>query len=176
MSDISDRKFPIGPFVLQDQISDDEFQHFIDKLANIPAQYRKLVEHLSERDLARTYREGGWNIRQLVHHVADIHYLHCFRVKKALTEPVNTITTLIDMNEWACTTDSLIAPVSDSLQILEGINNRYLALARSLSPQQLDITYYHPARQIWFNQKQSLAVSAWHTRHHLAHIQLALEE
>ena len=145
----------------------------MDVLQAIPAEYRLLVGSLSDAELAKTYREGSWNVRQLVHHVADIQYLHYFRIKKVLTEPDYRTQTIIDMNAWAVTPDSLTNPVSDSLQMLEGVTARYVNLARSLSEEQLALSYFHPLRQIWFNQKQTLAMSAWHVRHHLAHIRLA---
>jgi len=171
---LSERKFPIGPFRLEEQYTSSELEHNIDVLGAIPAEYRQLVGSLSDAELAKTYREASWNVRQLVHHVADIQYLHYFRMKKVLTEPDYKIQTLIDMNAWAMTPDSLTNPVSDSLQILDGVTARYVNLVRSLSEEQLALSYFHPLRQIWFNQKQALAMSAWHVRHHLEHIRLAL--
>ena len=171
---MTDNRYPIGPFELHENYSDEELKDFIHILETIPAQYRNLTENLTDTQLARTYRDGSWNIQQLIHHVADIQFLHYFRMKKALTEPDHQETTLIDMNAWSATPDSLAAPISYSLLTLEGILHRYAFLIRTLTEKQLSIRYFHPVRGIWFNQKQAIAMSVWHVRHHLAHIGLAL--
>jgi len=166
-------KFPIGPFSLQETYTPEEFRRLIDTIEKAPEAYRNLVENLSEADLLRTYREGSWNIRQLVHHVSDIAFLHYFRMKKALTEPGSEMA-VIQMDAWATTPDSLQGEIEDSLLIFKGVTNRYTFLARALTEEQLNITYFHPVRQISLNQKQALAMSAWHVEHHLKHVGLAL--
>lgn len=172
---MDNRKFPIGPFVCQDAYSTDELAELIATIEKSPATYRQVVENLSPDELAKTYREGSWTVRQLIHHVADIQLLHFFRMKKALTEPDYETVTLINMDGWAATTDSTLAPVEDSLRLFEGVTQRYVRLGKSLSDDQLAISYYHPVRQRSYNQAQALAMSAWHVQHHLAHIRLALE-
>lgn len=171
---MEDRKFPIGPLTLQDTYSPTELTQFIDIIAAAPAKYRHLTQNLTPNDLAKTYREGSWTVQQLVHHVADMQLLHFFRMKKALTEPSYEVVTLVDMNAWATTPEALTAPIEDSLLLFEGVHRRYAYLAKSLSKESLAISYFHPVRQIRLNQAQALAMSAWHVRHHLAHIQLAL--
>lgn len=79
------------------------------------------------------------------------------------------------MDEWAKTSDGFSAPVADSLQMLDGITKRYVFLLRSLTAEQLEISYYHPVRKYDITQAQAIAMSAWHLRHHHAHIQLALD-
>lgn len=172
---MTDRKFPIGPFVKQESYTPEELDTLIRKIDMIPAQYRALVENLSEEDLEKKYREDSWTIRQIVHHIADIHYLYYLRMKKAITEPDYKEMTLIDMNAWSATPDSLSAPVSGSLLALEGVNQRYVLLAKSLTEAQLNISYYHPVRQIWFSQKDALAIAVWHANHHIGHIKWALD-
>lgn len=171
---MEDRKFPIGPFVSQPGYSPTELHQLLTILDASPAAYRQAVENRSAAELSKTYRPGSWTVQQLVHHVADIQMLHFLRLKKALTEPDYETVTLIDMNAWAATPDALAAPVDDSLLLFEGVQRRYVWLARSLDETQLGIRYFHPLRQVTFTQAQALALSAWHVRHHLAHIQLAL--
>lgn len=171
---MTDLKYPIGLFVLQETYTKEETDSFINVIASIPAEYKARVENLSDEDLLKTYREGSWNIRQLIHHVADLQFVHYLRIKKAVTEPDHKEPTLIDMNAWAGTIDSLNAPISDSLMILEGVHHRYAFFAGNLTEEQLNITYFHPVRKIWFTQKQALAMSVWHVKHHLAHIDIAL--
>ncbi|HMI02985.1 MAG TPA: hypothetical protein VK541_10915 [Pedobacter sp.] len=79
------------------------------------------------------------------------------------------------MNAWVNTKDGAIAPVEDSLLMLEGITKRYVYLIRSLTEEELKIAYYHPIRAFDVSQMQAVAMSAWHLNHHLAHINVALE-
>lgn len=173
---MTDRKFPIGPFVLKDDYAPAEIENFIQVIRNSALEYKKLVENLGDEDLIKTYREGSWNIRQLVHHVADIAWLHYFRMKKAVTEPDYKDPTMINMDGWAVTSDSLEMPIADSLHILAGTNQRYAYFAESLDEEAFAKAYFHPLRKIWLNQKHALAMSVWHLQHHLAHIKLALGE
>ncbi|MCE7041733.1 DinB family protein [Dyadobacter sp. CY312] len=172
---MTDRQYPIGRFNLQDDYSTEEFTALIDVIRAAPAQYRALVGNLSDDDLTKIYREGSWNIRQLVHHVSDIGLLHYYRMKKAITEPGSDMA-VINMDAWAQTTDSLQMPVADSVLLFEAITNKYIFLITTLTVEQLSISYYHPVRKLWLTQKQAVAMSAWHVEHHLAHIRLALGE
>lgn len=171
---MTDRRYPIGPFALKETYSDDEIRELIRIIAEIPAEYRKRVGNLPDTGLLKTYREGSWNIRQLIHHVADLQFVHYLRMKKAITEPDYDEVTLIDMNAWAATPDSLNAPIEASLAIFEGTHARYAYLAGTLSDEQFARRYFHPLRGFWIDQKQALAMSVWHVKHHLAHIDLAL--
>ncbi|MBN8826524.1 MULTISPECIES: DinB family protein [unclassified Spirosoma] len=171
---MQDRRYPIGPFNLQSTYSTDELNTILSTIADSPAQYRAIASTLTPNDLTKTYREGSWTVQQLIHHVADIQFLHFFRMKKALTESDYTTVTLIDMDAWVNTPDATTAPIDDSIRMLEGITPRYVRLGETLTDTQQAIQYYHPVRQYWINQAQALAMSAWHLQHHLAHIRLAL--
>ncbi len=169
-------KFPIGPFVPQETYSDEEFSRILYTIETAPAAYGLVSENLTEEDLQKTYREGGWTIRQLIHHVGDIQMIHYTRMKQVVTDPDYRTIQLIKIEEWASTPDSLQAPIKDSLLQLDGVHRRYAHLAKSLTAEQLDLSYYHPMRGYSINQRQALAMSAWHVLHHLAHIKLALGE
>lgn len=167
-------KFPIGPFQPPVNGSQADLNDFIHIIETTVAKYRSLTEKLSEAELGRTYREGAWNIQQLVNHVADMQMLHFFRMKKALTEPDYKEITLVDIPGWATTSDGLNSPVADSLDMMESITKRYVHLMRSLDEKQQLIAYYHPVRKIMLNQVQAIAMTAWHLRHHYEHIKIAL--
>lgn len=171
---MENRKYPIGPLTTQETYTPQELERLIAIVEGMPTRYRELVEHLSPEELAKTYREGSWTVQQLIHHVSDIQLLHFLRMKKALTEPDYEIVTLINMDAWVATPDSLTAPIEDSLVSFDGITRRYVYLLKSLTDEQLAIKYFHPVRKLWFSQAQAIAMSAWHTQHHLAHIKLAL--
>ena len=170
---VAQLKFPIGPFTAQEHIDKTELGSLIETVASAPVRYRALTSNLTDKDLQRTYREGSWNIQQLVNHVADMQMLHFFRMKKALTES-DYSATLVNMDGWASTADGLFSSVGDSLDMFASITKRYVYLMRSLDEQQLGVSYYHAVRKSTFNQKQAISMSAWHVRHHLEHIRIAL--
>jgi uncharacterized damage-inducible protein DinB len=168
-------KYPIGPFVAPENVNKHEFDELVSTIEATVAKYRSLTEKLSKDDLQKTYREGAWSVQQLVHHVADMQLLHFFRMKKALTEPDYKEITLVDIPAWAHTPDGLTSPIADSLDMMESITKRFVVLIRSLDETQQQIAYYHPVRKIMLNQNQAIAMNAWHVRHHLEHIKLALK-
>ena len=168
-------KFPIGPFAPKEAINDAELESLVNTIEKAPAAYTSITNGLSPTDLKRTYREGSWNIQQLVNHVADMQLLHFFRMKKALTESDYKEITLVNIDGWSHTADGLTSAISDSLIMFEGINKRFLHLIRSLTEEQKSISYYHPVRKIWLDQRNAIAMNAWHVKHHLEHIRIALE-
>lgn len=167
-------KFPIGPFAARENIITSELNDLINIVVAAPEKYARITSGLSEQDLKKTYREGSWNVQQLVHHVADMQLLHFFRMKKALTDPEYKEVTLVNIDGWAHTSDSLTAPLADSLDMFESITKRFVHLMKSLNAEQEDIAYYHPVRKSWLNQKNAIAMTAWHVQHHLEHIKIAL--
>jgi hypothetical protein len=171
---LNDLKFPIGPFKADPKIGKSELDEMIATIASAAAEYRKVAEGLSDDDLKKTYREGGWNVQQLVNHVADMHLLHFFRMKRALTESDYKEVTLVNVDGWASTPDGLGSSVEDSLHMFESIGKRFVHLMKSLDERQHQIAYLHPLRKTMLNQKQAIALSAWHVKHHLAHIRIAL--
>lgn len=172
--ELTQRKFPIGPFKAPENFTKSDLDSLIETIASAPAKYREISRGLSESDLKKTYREGAWNVQQLINHVADMQLLHFFRMKEALTKPDYKEVTLVNIDGWSQTSDGLDSPVEDSLLMFEGIAKRFVHLLRSLNEKQLEISYYHPVRKTNLNQKQAIAMSAWHVRHHLEHIRIAL--
>lgn len=167
-------KFPIGPFIAPENVSRTGLDEYFETIDAAPAKYRAATANLSDGDLKKTYREGAWNIQQLVNHVADMQMLHFLRMKKAVTEPDYKEITLVNIQAWANTPDCLTFPVADSLDMMKGITRRFVYLMKSLDEKQLELAYYHPVRKIMLNQKQAIAMTAWHVNHHLAHIRIAL--
>lgn len=168
-------QYPIGPWDGRDTYTPDERQMLVALLRNLPDQYRQLTESLPDDALANQYRPGSWTIRQLVHHVADTHHWHLFRVKQALAESEKTTGIFGSVNAWANSPDATHAPVAPSLLMLDGIHQRWAYLCDTLTDADWERVYYHPIRQRDLNLMQALAIAVWHGQHHLAHIRLALE-
>lgn len=167
-----DSRYPIGRFISSASQNPVEVQSWIDTIAAAPAKYRALAGQLSEAALDLPYREGGWTIRQVVHHVPDSHAQAYTRFKLALTENQPTIKPY-DEHAWAHLADYSL-PVEPSLVMLEAIHTRWVHLLRSLTPEQFERTFKHPESGVlplW----QVAGLYAWHSEHHLAHIEQALK-
>ena len=166
-------QYPIGRFQAQADYSALELQALIGHVERIPADYGALTGSLPEADLEKTYRPGSWTVRQLVHHVADIHLLYYMRMKKALTEP-EPVAAMIDINAWAGMPDARQAPVAGSLAMMQGLNQRFIPFLQSLTEAEWNTTYYHPTRHYHQSLKQGVYMAHWHAAHHKGHIALAL--
>ena len=133
---MSDPRYPVGQFQMtNEKLSDDERAQFIAILADAPARLRAAVAGLDEAQLATPYREGGWTLRQTVHHVADSHMNGYIRVKLALTEDAPQIKTY-DEKDWANLSDTQATPVETSLKLVEALHDRWATLFRTLTPAQ----------------------------------------
>ncbi|MGV3587448.1 MAG: DinB family protein [Adhaeribacter sp.] len=165
--------YPIGRFQPQPDYTMAEINFLINFMEQAPTKFAQPLLNLSEADYEKTYRPGSWTIRQLVHHVADIHLLNFLRLKKALTEENYEYTTIL-MDNWAQTPDATVAPVQDSLAMLTAITPRFVLLMQTLDEQTLSRKFYHPVRKIHLSLKQFFYMATWHIAHHQGHIALAL--
>jgi uncharacterized damage-inducible protein DinB len=165
----TDPRYPIGKFVRPAGLSPHERSAAVEAIAELPRRLRAAVDGLSEAQLDSPYREGGWSVRQTVHHVADSHMQASGRVRMALTEDWPTITPYKE-NLWAELPDARTQPVGISLQLLDAIHTRWVAVLRPLKDEDwTERGYAHPelGRQ---SLEQVAALYAWHGRHHTAHI------
>ena len=164
-----DLRYPIGKFARPAHLSADDRAAAIQSIAELPRKLRDAVHLLSESQIDTPYREGGWTVRQTIHHVADSHMQATGRVRLALTEDWPSITPYKE-NLWAELADVRTQPVETSLQLLDSIHARWVALLLSLPEADwMERGYKHPESG---NQtlEQVAALYAWHGRHHTAHI------
>jgi uncharacterized damage-inducible protein DinB len=162
-----DPSYPIGRFSAPSTITSDHILEAIATLSEMPGQLRNAVDGLDRGQWATPYREGGWTIRQLVHHVADSHMNAFIRVRLALTEDWPTIKPY-DQEAWAKLHDSA-APAEWSLELIESLHARWVMLLQSLDDAQWQRGFNHPESGRQTIEHATLAY-AWHSRHHLAHI------
>ncbi|UWX65681.1 putative metal-dependent hydrolase [Deinococcus rubellus] len=137
-------------------------------IAALPAELRAAVADLNEAQLDVPYREGGWTVRQLVHHIADSHLNAYTRLKLALTEKRPTIKPY-DESEWARLADSAL-PVEVSLKLLDNLHQRWATVLESLSEAQWARSFVHPGSGKNFTLAQAALLYGWHGQHHTAHI------
>jgi hypothetical protein len=163
-----DPRFPIGKFQMPAEVTPVRRQQAIESIAATPANLRATVKGLNDAQLDTPYREGGWTVRQLVHHVPDSHMNAYIRLRLALTEDKPTIKPYEEAR-WAELVDAKSAPIGVSQTLLESLHDRWDRLWRSLKPDDFARTFVHPdhgARTVdWM-----LFLYEWHGKHHVAHV------
>jgi len=164
----TDPRYPLGLFKTPDAYTDASRAAAIATIAETPKKLRTAVKGLSDRQLDTPYREGGWTVRQLVHHVPDSHVNAYVRTRLALTEDNPTIKPY-DQQKWAELADAKSFPIEPSLTMLDAIHERWVALLGSMKPADFSRAFVHPEhgpRTLdWM-----VAIYAWHGPHHVAHV------
>ena len=163
-----DLRYPVGQFQPKPTFTEAERAALINDIAELPAKMRAAVSGLTEAQLDTPYRDGGWTVRQTVHHVADSHVHSYIRFRFALTEDNPTIMPYPE-NVWAELPDAKTAPVELSLKLLEGLHGRWAMLLRTMKPADWDRTLFHPERGK-LSLNTMLGLYSWHSRHHVAHV------
>jgi DinB superfamily len=167
-------RYPIGrPQLPIAPLSRAERAALIQQIAGLPAQLTTAAKAVGGVALERSYRPGGWNGRQVIHHVADSHINAYVRFRLALTEDNPTIKPY-EESAWAELPDVAATPITVSLALLEALHTRWVALLLHLNDTQWPRTFYHPGSERTDTLEQTLALYAWHGQHHLAHLQLLL--
>jgi hypothetical protein len=162
-----DPRYPIGKFQAPQKITPEDRVNAIAVLADLPGHLRNAVHGMDAEQLSMPYRDGGWTVQQLIHHVADSHMNAFMRARLALTEDWPTIKPY-DEKAWATLHDS-VAPIEWSLSLVESLHARWVMLLQSLEEQQWCRGFKHPERGKMTVESATL-LYAWHSRHHTAHI------
>lgn len=168
-TDMETLRYPIGRYKPAPYYSEADIANFTNHIAELPARLRNAVQGLTDVQLDTPYRQGGWTVRQVVHHLADSHINSYTRFRMALTEDLPNIKTYEEMG-WAELPDAKKGPVKLSLDLLEALHTRWVIMLRGLEPQQLKRAFMHPDLGEVALEK-SLALYSWHGLHHLAHIE-----
>jgi hypothetical protein len=140
----------------------------IQTLRLLPERLQAVTSGLNDIQLDTPYREDGWTLRQVVHHVADSHANAYIRFRLALTEDWPTIKPY-DQDAWAKLHDSRTLPIDVSLALITALHARWVALLDALTEEDFHRGYNHPESGHQ-NLAKSLALYDWHARHHTAHI------
>ena len=143
---------------------------YIETIASAPARLRAAVTGLSAAQLDTPYREGGWTVRQVIHHVPDSHMNAYIRFKLALTE-TDPVIKPYDEAAWARLNDIADTPVETSLALLDALHQRWVILMRGMSEEEWKRRYH--ASRVWpgaMPLEHTLALYAWHCDHHIAHV------
>lgn len=165
---MTDLRYPVGPFESRSLLTPEERRASIDIIAAAPLRMREAVAGLNATQLDTPYRDGGWSVRQVVHHVPDSHMNAYVRLKLALTEHEPTINPYEEA-AWADLADSRVTPVDVSLSLLEALHARWVDVLRAMTAADFGRRFRHPDHGLvtldWL-----VSMYAWHSRHHVAHI------
>ena len=163
-----DLRFPIGEFNPDYEISPSARRERIKTIVDLPAQVASAVAGLDESQIDTPYRPDGWTVRQTVHHIADSHSNSLTRFKLALTEDDPPTIRPYYEDRWAELGDNKL-PVDISLKMIDAIHARWAALLDSMTEADYGRKFIHPETGEW-TLDAALALYAWHSRHHTAHI------
>jgi uncharacterized damage-inducible protein DinB len=169
MNTLDQLRYPIGKFIYPETFDIDKTKSEIQTIKTFPSQLKAKVTMLSESQLDTPYRPEGWTIRQVVHHCADSHMNSIVRLKLMLTEN-NPVIKPYKENLWAELPDSKNYPIQASLNLLDGLHERWSQVLDNLSEDDYYRTYRHPEYNKEVTVYQYIALYAWHCKHHLAHI------
>ena len=161
-------RYPLGKFSFNATADEKEIAKQISEIEKLPSEINNAVKGLNDSQLDTIYRDGGWTVRQVVHHLADSHMNALMRVKLGLTENNPTIKPY-DENEWAKLEDMKLS-VEISLSLLESLHIRWIYLLKKISYAEMSRTVYHPESKREMSIKFLIGLYSWHGRHHTAHI------
>jgi hypothetical protein len=163
-----DLKFPIGEYK-PEKFSQELKDQWLNDIKFLPRALEVAILNLDEYQLQTPYREGGWSVNQLVHHIADSHINAYCRFKLGYTEDVPAIRPY-DEKLWANTADVQNLPINISVTLLFALHQRWYEFLKNFSDKDWDRTVYHPEHKKQFSLWHLLGMYAWHSRHHVAHI------
>jgi hypothetical protein len=166
--DIEKLRFPIGKFIIE-PVKEEDYAGLIEELAVLPGKIRAAVNGLTDEQLDTPYREGGWTLRQVVHHLPDSHLNAYMRFKLALTEDVPVIKPY-EEGLWAECSEAKYGHLIDSLDLLDSLHRRWVSFLKTLKHQDFQKEYFHPAQGKNFFLSTVLSLYVWHGKHHLAHV------
>jgi len=161
--------YPIGRFVPSADFNSDKLASWIGSIRSLPLLLDYCIQNLDEAQLNTPYRPGGWNIIQVVHHIADSHMNAYIRLKLALTEETPVITPY-EEQLWAELPDVTLVPLNVSITLLHALHRRWTTVLDNLTHEQWERQYYHPGNKEYVPLWQMTNNYGWHCSHHAEHI------
>ncbi|PWG05139.1 YfiT family bacillithiol transferase [Polaribacter aquimarinus] len=168
--DLEKLKYPIGKANIPENISKKDLETWISDIERFPHELEFLVRELSQNQLDTAYREGGWTIRQVIHHSYDSHHNSYTRFKWALTEDKPIIKAYYE-ERWAELSDSKSGPILLTIDALKALHAKWVYFLKGLSDKELQTTFIHPDGNETVTLKENIGIYAWHCQHHYAHIE-----
>jgi hypothetical protein len=163
-------QYPIGKYIEQ-PFSEKKMKEWLLDVETLPLHLEHAMLNLDEAQMLIPYREGGWNIKEIVHHVADSHMNAYIRFKNALCEENPSIKPY-NQDAWAKMTDTEELPVNISITLLFALHNRWHTILKNMQPEDWNRTMFHPEYNKTMTLWYMLGNYAWHGKHHVAHIRI----
>ncbi len=163
-----DLRYPIGKHQMV-PFSQEEKEAKLADILFLPRMLEYAVLNLNDDQIQTAYREGGWTVNQVIHHVADSHMNAFIRFKLGLTEDNPTIKPYIQ-SAWGETADVTAVPVNLSITLLHSLHHRWYELLKTITDEQWERTIYHPEQERKITLWELLLIYAWHGKHHAAHV------
>lgn len=164
----TDVRYPIGKHQMV-PFSQEEKEARLADILFLPRMLEYAVLNLNDDQIQTPYREGGWTVNQVIHHVADSHMNAFIRFKLGLTEDNPTIKPYIQ-SAWGETADVTAVPVNLSITLLHALHNRWYELLKTIKDDEWERTIYHPEQERKITLWELLLIYAWHGKHHAAHV------
>lgn len=161
--------YPIGRYEKPAAYTKQDLEEWVAILGALPSWLDGSILNLDYDQLRVPYREGGWSIQQVIHHLADSHMNAYVRLRLALTEDNPTIKPY-DQDAWAVLPDVDEVPVNISITLLHALHRRLVSLLQHVDEAALQRTYFHPEYKRSFPIWELVALYAWHSRHHFGQI------
>jgi hypothetical protein len=163
-----DLRYPLGRFTWPTAVTSEDRAGYIGRIASQPKRLREAVAGLTDQQLDTPYRDGGWTVRQVIHHLPDSHMNSVVRFKLALTEDKPVIKPY-EEQLWAELGDVTGTPVEVSLALLENLHARWVVLLRAITKEGWKREFQHPANGL-ISLEKNLALYAWHGDNHIGHV------
>ena len=163
-----DFRFPIGKYEPK-EYSEAIKEQWLADIKFLPNALENAISNLNEQQLQTPYRDGGWTVHQLVHHIADSHMNAYIRFKLGYTEDNPTIKPY-EEKLWAETSDVKNLPVNLSITLLYALHSRWYEFLLSFKDSDWNKTVFHPEQKKEMTLWILLGLYAWHSKHHVAHI------
>jgi hypothetical protein len=165
---MEDLQYPIGKYIEQ-PFSQLQLEAWLLDIEILPKALEFAITNLDAAQLEIPYRPGGWNSRQILHHVADSHMNAFIRIKLGLTED-NPIIKPYNQDAWVLLSDVQQIPINVSITLLYALHARMLAVLKNIKDEEWLRTVEHPEYKKKMTLWYLLGSYAWHGKHHTAHI------
>jgi uncharacterized damage-inducible protein DinB len=165
---MKENQYPIGKYQAQ-LYSKEQLENWLIDIKFLPQHLEHAILNLDEHQLNTPYRDGGWTVQQVVHHVADSHMNAYIRFKLGLTED-NPAIKPYDENEWAKLKDTVEVPLNVSITLLHALHRRWMSVLENMSENDFERSVFHPEHKKEMTLWYLLGLYAWHGRHHTAHV------
>ncbi len=127
---------------------------------------------LPESEWNKTYAEGKWTVRQILHHLADAETVLYDRIRRVISEP-QPVVWAFDQDLWAKHLDYDTIPLEINRAIYSSVRDSVIFLAKNYYETLGERPFVHSQTGLR-TLKDEFDKVAYHNQHHLAQIAIAI--